>query len=58
MKLDDNSWVVHAGVKPGIPMEKQSKDDLVYLRYTDNEGKFLSLRKIYKENYVGARFWT
>lgn len=55
-----NTIVVHAGLKPGIPLEKQSKDDLCYLRYTDSDRKFISLKKINSmgKDAVGARFWT
>lgn len=58
VKLRDDLWVVHAGVKPGIPLEKQSKDDMLYLRYTDKDRKFISLRKIAKGEGDGAIFWT
>ena len=56
----DNTVIFHAGVKPGIPISKQSKDDLMYLRYTDSEKRFISLRKIAKIGIeaAGAHFWT
>jgi hypothetical protein len=37
----DNFIIVHAGMKPGVPIDKQSKDDLLYLRYTDKNRKFI-----------------
>jgi hypothetical protein len=51
---------VHGGAKPGTPIEKQSKDELLYLRYTDKDMKFLSLKKIHKlgKEAAGAHFWT
>jgi diadenosine tetraphosphatase ApaH/serine/threonine PP2A family protein phosphatase len=51
---------VHAGLKPGIRLSEQSKDDLMYLRYTDSDRKFISLKKINKlgKEQLGARFWT
>jgi hypothetical protein len=48
---------VHAGVLPNIPIEKQKKDDLCYLRYTDKDRNFLSLKKVFKEK-IPAHFWT
>jgi hypothetical protein len=60
LKLDDNSYVVHAGVKNYLPIDKQKKDDLLYLRYTDENRKFISIKKIVKEGAeeLGAKFWT
>lgn len=52
--------VVHAGLKPGIVLSEQRKDDLMYLRYTDSDRKFISLKKISKlgKEATGAIFWT
>lgn len=51
---------VHAGVKPNIPMPQQRKDDLMYIRYTDKDRRFISLKKINKhgKEELGAMFWT
>lgn len=51
---------VHAGLKPGIAISNQTKDDLMYLRYTDSDRKFISLKKINKlgKEATGAKFWT
>jgi bis(5'-nucleosyl)-tetraphosphatase (symmetrical) len=51
---------VHAGLKPGISISNQTKDDLMYLRYTDSDRKFISLKKINKlgKEATGAKFWT
>lgn len=59
IELDDVA-AVHAGVKPGIPISSQTKDDLMYLRYTDSDRKFISLKKINKlgKEATGAIFWT
>jgi bis(5'-nucleosyl)-tetraphosphatase (symmetrical) len=57
----DNVLVVHAGLKPGISVSAQSKEDLMYLRYTDEQKKFVSLKKINKlgsKEAAGAHFWT
>lgn len=56
----DNTIVVHAGLKPGISLSAQKKDDLFYLRYTDLDGNFISLKKIFKagKEALGAHFWT
>lgn len=56
----DNVIVVHAGLRPGISLSNQSKDDLMYLRYTDADRKFLSLKKVAKlgKEETGAHFWT
>lgn len=58
IELDD-VIAVHAGLKPGIPLSNQ-KSDMMYLRYTDSDRKFISLRKISSLgiNETGARFWT
>lgn len=59
IELDD-VIAVHAGLKPGIAISSQTKDDLMYLRYTDADRKFISLKKINKlgKEATGARFWT
>lgn len=51
---------IHAGLKPGIAISSQTKDDLMYLRYTDSDRKFISLKKINKlgKEATGAKFWT
>jgi bis(5'-nucleosyl)-tetraphosphatase (symmetrical) len=56
----DNVIAVHAGLKPGISLSNQSKDDLMYLRYTDDSRRFISLKKINKmgKEAAGAKFWT
>lgn len=53
-------FAIHGGANPGTPIEKQSKDVLLYLRYTDKDRKFLSLKKIHKlgKDTAGAHFWT
>jgi bis(5'-nucleosyl)-tetraphosphatase (symmetrical) len=52
--------VVHAGLKPGILLSNQNKNDLMYLRYTDRNRKFISLKTINKfgKEAAGAMFWT
>ena len=59
IELDD-VIAVHAGLKPGILLSNQRPDDLMYLRYTDAERKFISLKTIGKIGVEasGARFWT
>lgn len=58
IKLRDDLWVVHAGVKPNLSIEQQKKDDLMYLRYTDKDRHFISMHKIAKGEATGAMFWT
>lgn len=62
LKLEPlNTIIVHAGLRPNIPLEKQTKDDLCYLRYMDDNQKFVSLRTINKlgsKEAAGAHFWT
>lgn len=58
VKVSEDLWVVHAGVKPGVPLEKQRNDDLAYLRYTDKDRHFISMHKIAKGQGEGAMFWT
>ena len=60
IKIDD-FVLVHAGLRPHVPLEGQSKDDLFYMRYMDEDNKFVSLRKINKagsKEAVHAHFWT
>jgi bis(5'-nucleosyl)-tetraphosphatase (symmetrical) len=59
VELDD-VIAVHAGLKPGILLSNQRKDDLMYLRYTDSERKFVSLKTINRvgKEAAGAIFWT
>lgn len=51
---------VHAGIKPNVPMAKQTAQDMMYLRYTDKYRQTISLRKINKfgKQQLGAIFWT
>jgi bis(5'-nucleosyl)-tetraphosphatase (symmetrical) len=57
---EQNTVIVHAGLRPGVPLHNQTRDDLYYLRYTDDNRKFISLKKISKigKDVAGARFWT
>jgi len=59
IKLDD-LLIVHAGIKPNISLEQQKRDDLINLRYTDENRNFISLRKIDKLGIqaTNAKFWT
>jgi bis(5'-nucleosyl)-tetraphosphatase (symmetrical) len=53
--------VVHAGLRAGVPLEKQTRDDLCYIRYLDDTNKFVSLKKINQlgsKEAAGAHFWT
>jgi hypothetical protein len=60
LKVKENLVIVHAGAKPGTPVERQHKDDLLYLRYTDKNRKFISIKAIAKQGpeALGAIFWT
>jgi len=62
LKLEPlNTIVVHAGLRAGVPLEKQTKDDLCYIRFMDEDKKFVSLRKINQlgsKESAGAHFWT
>lgn len=59
IEVKPNLYAIHAGVKPGILMDKQRKEDLLYLRYTDEERNIIPLDKVFaKENPVKAKFWT
>jgi hypothetical protein len=56
-----NTVIVHAGLRPGISLENQKKDDLCYIRYMDKDDKFVSLKKINNLGSIeaaGAHFWT
>lgn len=59
IELDD-VIAVHAGLKPGVLLSEQKKDDMMYLRYTTSDRKFVSLRTINKmgKEESGAIFWT
>lgn len=60
IKLENNIVIIHAGVKPGIAISDQEKNDLMYLRYADSKQQFISLKKISKigKEAAGAHFWT
>ena len=54
-----NLWVVHAGIKPNIPIDKQDQKDLLYLRYTDEERKTVSIKKVLQGiQPPDTKFWT
>jgi len=57
---EQNTVVVHAGLRAGVSLENQKKDDLYYIRYMDSNSKFISLKKISKlgKAAVDAHFWT
>lgn len=57
---EHNTIIVHAGLRTGIPIEKQDRQDLLYLRYCTSDKKFVSLKKIHKlgKEGSGAHFWT
>lgn len=56
---EHNLWVVHAGVRPNVPLEKQRKEDLLYLRYVDEEHKTIPLKTVFdKTSDITPRFWT
>lgn len=59
IKLED-TIIVHAGLKPNLSLENQSKDDMMYLRYTDLNKKFISVKKVLTQGVEasGAHFWT
>lgn len=56
----DNTVIVHGGLRAHIPLAKQSKEDLYYIRYMDKDMRFVSLKKINKfgKEELGAKFWT
>jgi hypothetical protein len=60
IKLDEKTAIVHAGVKPGKPIERQGKDDLLYLRFTDESRRFISIKAIARDGAEAhnAIFWT
>lgn len=56
----DNTIIVHAGLRPGVSLVNQTKDDMYYIRYMDVDSKFISLKKISRlgKAATGAHFWT
>ncbi len=56
----DGTIIVHAGLRPGISLANQSKEDLYYIRYMDSDKRFVSLKKINKlgKEASDAHFWT
>lgn len=60
VRINNNLIIVHAGLKPGISLLSQSNNDLMYLRYTDVNGEFISLKTISKIGKEAAKacFWT
>lgn len=59
LKLN-NTIAVHAGLKLGISISGQKKDDLLHIRYTDINGNFISLKEVltHGKEKMGAYFWT
>lgn len=59
IKVND-TILVHAGLRAGKSLENQKKDDCLYLRYTDINGEFISIRKVHElgKEAAGAYFWT
>lgn len=56
---EHNLLVVHAGIKPGISIDKQDKKDLLYLRYTDEARKTVSIKKVLQRTQPpDTKFWT
>jgi predicted phosphodiesterase len=57
---EQKTVIVHAGLRPGISLKNQSRDDLYYIRYMDADSKFISLKKISRlgKEATGAHFWT
>lgn len=57
---EQNIVVVHAGLRGGISLTNQTKDDLYYIRYMDSDSKFISLKKINRlgKEATDAHFWT
>lgn len=56
---EHNLWVIHAGLRPNIPIEQQKQQDLLYLRHIDETGKQISYKKILdKTAPANAKFWT
>ena len=56
----NNTVMVHAGLKPGIFLENQSKDDLLYLRYLDSKNNFLSSKSaqnLEQDIYFWTKLW-
>lgn len=55
-----NTIAIHAGVRPDLSIEQQDLEDLMYLRYVDHYGEFISIKQIFKlgKNFLGAKFWT
>lgn len=58
IKVKEDLWAIHAGVRKGLPIEKQKKDDLLYLRYVDKLGKFISVHKVLTGQVTNPHFWT
>lgn len=57
---EQKTVVVHAGLRGGVPLQNQLKDDLFYIRYMDSDKKFISLKKINRlgKEATDAHFWT
>ena len=59
IKIAPNFYAVHAGIKPGITVEQQRREDLLYLRYTDDERNTITLKQVFDGTAKTIpRFWT
>lgn len=61
VKIAKHTYGIHAGIRNKNPIDKQTDDDLLTLRFTDINGKYISIKKIKKAGSVklaNAYFWT
>jgi len=56
----ENTIVVHAGLRAGISLSNQSKNDMTHIRYIGPDGDLIGLRKVTKfgKENLKAHFWT
>lgn len=57
---EQNTIIVHAGLRGGISLAHQNKNDLYHIRFMSLNKEFISLKKISKlgKENTGAHFWT
>lgn len=54
--IKDNWYVVHAGMEPGIPFDKQDIERIIRIRYVDKKGLYVKPKT--KDKPEGSYFWA
>lgn len=56
--IKDNWYVIHAGLEPVVDFHKQDMEHIIRLRYVDEEGRFVKLKRGKKDQPKKTYFWA